>query len=101
MDGAQELNRAELTVVERLHQTREDIGGTNGRAGTNGTGDRVPTNYAWAIPSLSPSGGETKLDGYGDRTRKFGGNMVEKKASHKPDTLNQAKLARRSYQCQC
>ena len=67
-------------MVERLHQTREDIGSTNARGGggTNGKVDRVPTNYAWAIPSLSPAGGETKLDGYGDRTnkkirRKYGG----------------------------
>ena len=34
---------------------------------------------AWAIPSLSPAGGETKVDGYGDRTRRFGGNMAEQK----------------------
>lgn len=78
MDGTQELHRAELTVVERLHQTREDIGSINAGAGTNGTGDRVPTNYAWAIPGLSLAEGETKLDGYGDRTnknirRKYGG----------------------------
>lgn len=78
-DGVQELHRAELTVVDRLHQTREDIGSTNTRTGTNGKVDRVQTNYVWAIPSLRPAGGETKLDGYGDRTRRFGGNMVEQK----------------------
>lgn len=72
-------------MVERLHQTREDIGSTNARAGTNATVDRVPTNY-WntkslgpCIPSLRPAGGETKLNGYGDRTKRFGGNMAEQK----------------------
>ena len=53
MDGSQELHRAELTVVERLHQTREDIGSTNTRVGTIGTVDRVPTNY-WNTKSLAP-----------------------------------------------
>ena len=66
-------------MVDRLHQTRKDIGSTNTRTGPPGKVDRVPTNYVWAIPSLRPAGGETKLDGYGDRARRFGGNMAEQK----------------------
>ena len=71
-------------MVERLHQTREDIGSTNARAGTNATVDRVSNKLleheiAWAILSLRPAGGETKLNGYGHRTKRFGGNMAEQK----------------------
>lgn len=69
--------RSLLWSRDSIRRGRTSAAPTPG-GGTNGKVDRVPTNYAWAIPSLSPAGGETKLDGYGDRTnkkirRKYGG----------------------------